>query len=268
MELDGALKITPENASNNSSKRLFYKLAQNSFFGKFGQKSNPKQTLFITDQSQIDTLISGNENIHDIFLVNENLCIAEVEKNLKLLAPNRSGNCYIASQITAFSREFIHRAILSVDAIPQSKIILVDCDSLMFTLPETTVPPFMVSDAVGDFKNETDGKILSFFSLGPKNYLITSEKDNEIQVKRKLSGLCLSHAADIDAELYENFLNDYAKNIFASKRLTQAKKKLDFAQMSVTINNCSYLLTNNVSKKRNVNKFSPELLTYPYGFKE
>ena len=268
MELDGALKITPENASNNSSKRLFYKLAQNSFFGKFGQKSNPKQTLFITDQSQIDTLISGNENIHDIFLVNENLCIAEVEKNLKLLAPNRSGNCYIASQITAFSREFIHRAILSVDAIPQSKIILVDCDSLMFTLPETTVPPFMVSDAVGDFKNETDGKILSFFSLGPKNYLITSEKDNEIQVKRKLSGLCLSHAADIDAELYENFLNDYAKNIFASKRLTQAKKKLDFAQRSVTINNCSYLLTNNVSKKRNVNKFSPELLTYPYGFKE
>ena len=83
-------------------------MAQNSFFGKFGQKSNPRQTVFITDQSQIDTLVSSNEKIHDIFTVNENLCIAEVEKNLKMLAPNRNGNCYIAAQITAFSREFIH----------------------------------------------------------------------------------------------------------------------------------------------------------------
>ena len=268
MEFEGPLQITPENASNNSSKRLFYKLAQNSFFGKFGQKSNPKQTLFITDQSQIDGLISGNEKLHDIFVVNENLCIAEVERNLKLLAPNRNGNCYIASQITAFSREFIHRALMSLQAIPESKIILVDCDSLMFTLPPTIGFPFMISDAVGDFKNETDGNILSFFSLGPKNYLVTYEKDNQIQVKRKLSGLCLSHGADIDADLYEKFLDDYAKNIFASKNLTQAKKKIDFAQMSVTIHNCSYLLTNNVSKKRHVNKFSPELSTYPYGFKE
>ena len=104
--------------------------------------------------------------------------------------------------------------------------------------------------------------------MGPKNYLVTYEKDSVIQVTRKLSGLSLSHSANIDPELYENFLNDYAKNIFASKPLIQSKKKLDFAQMSVTINNCSYLLTNNVSKKRNVDKFSSELETYPYGFKE
>ena len=184
------------------------------------------------------------------------------------MGPNRNGNCYIASQITAFSREFIHRALISLQAVPESKIILVDCDSLMFTLPEVSPCPFVISDAVGDFKNEIDGNILSFFSLGPKNYLVTYEKDSVIQVTRKLSGLSLSHSANIDPELYENFLNDYAKNIFASKPLIQSKKKLDFAQMSVTINNCSYLLTNNVSKKRNVDKFSSELETYPYGFKE
>ena len=269
MELDGPLKITPENAIYNSSKRLFYKLAQNSFFGKFGQKSNPRQTVFITDQSQIDTLVSSNEKIHDIFTVNENLCIAEVEKNLKMLAPNRNGNCYIAAQITAFSREFIHRALISIQAIPQSKIILVDCDSLMFTLPQLTLSPFIISDAVGDFKNETDGNILSFFSLGSKNYIVTYQnQNNEIQVTRKISGLCLSHPTDIEPELYENFLHDYAKNIFASKPLTQLKKKLDFAKMSVTIENCSYLVSNNVSKKRYVNKSSSELQTYPYGFKE
>ena len=139
----------------------------------------------------------------------------------------------------------------------------------MFTLPQLTLSPFIISDAVGDFKNETDGNILSFFSLGPKNYIVTYEnQNNEIQVTRKISGLCLSHPTDIEPELYENFLHDYAKNIFASKSLTQLKKKLDFAKMSVTIQNCSYLVSNNVSKKRYVNKSSSELQTYPYGFKE
>ena len=139
----------------------------------------------------------------------------------------------------------------------------------MFTLPQLTLSPFIISDAVGDFKNETDGNILSFFSLGSKNYIVTYQnQNNEIQVTRQISGLCLSHPTDIEPELYENFLHDYAKNIFASKPLTQLKKKLDFAKMSVTIKNCSYLVSNNVSKKRYVNKSSSELQTYPYGFKE
>ena len=80
---------------------------------------------------------------------------------------------------------------------------------------------------------------------------------------------CACHIQQIlSPNCNKNFLHDYAKNIFASKSLTQRKKKLDFAKMSVTIQNCSYLVSNNVSKKRYVNKSSSELQTYPYGFKE
>ena len=226
MGLDGPLEIKPSNANYNASKRLFYKLAQNSFFGKFGQKPNQRRTVFLTDQSQIDNLISGCDKIHDIFLVNPNLCIAETERNLKKMAPNRNGNCYLSSQITAFSREFIHRHLLLLEKIPDCKIISVDCDSLMFVLPNNVPCPFQVTAAVGDFKHEVEGQILSFFSLGPKNYILTFEKDNQINVIRKISGLSLSHASDVDPQMYENFLDNYANDIFSVKNLTQKKKKL------------------------------------------
>ena len=266
MGLDGPLEIKPSNANYNASKRLFYKLAQNSFFGKFGQKPNQRRTVFLTDQSQIDNLISGCDKIHDIFLVNPNLCIAETERNLKKMAPNRNGNCYLSSQITAFSREFIHRHLLLLEKIPDCKIISVDCDSLMFVLPNNVPCPFQVTAAVGDFKHEVEGQILSFFSLGPKNYILTFEKDNQINVIRKISGLSLSHASDVDPQMYENFLDNYANDIFSVKNLTQKKKKINFADLSVSINNYSFLLSNNVSTKRIVMKNMADLKTLPYGY--
>ena len=266
MGLEGPLQITPLNAHYNASKRLFYKLAQNSFFGKFGQKPNQRRTVFLTDQSQIDTLISGTDKIHDIFLVNSNLCIAEVERNLKQMAPNRNGNCYLSSQITAFSREFIHRHLLRLEKIPNCQIIAVDCDSLMFALPNSIPCPFPVTAAIGDFKHEVEGQVLNFFSLGPKNYILTFEKDNLTHVIRKISGLSLSHPSDVDTQLYKNFLDNYANNIFSSKSLTQRKKKINFGDLSMSINNCSFMLSNNVSTKRIVMKNTPDLKTLPYGY--
>ena len=266
MDLVGPLQISPSNANYNASKRLFYKLAQNSFFGKFGQKPNQRRTVFVTDQSQIDTLISGSDKIHDIFLVNPNLCIAEIEQNLKLKAPNRNGNCYLSSQITAFSREFIHKHLLKLHNLPDCQIMAVDCDSLMFTLPNNIPCPFPVTAAIGDFKHEVEGQILNFFSLGPKNYMLTFEQDNVIHVVRKISGLSLSHPSDIEPQMYETFLDNYAKNIFSSKTLTQTKKKINFSDLSVSINNSSFMLSNNVSTKRIVMKNTAELQTLPYGY--
>ena len=266
MELSGLLELTPTNCSFNSSKRMFYKLAQNSFFGKFGQRSDFTRTLFLSDQSQVDGLLNGPDKIHDVFLVNSNLCIAEVERNLKLMPPNRNVNIYISSQITAFSRQVIHQYLLEIAQIPNSKIIAVDCDSLMFTLPNTLQCPLPVSSAVGDFKNEISGDVLSFFSFGPKNYVLTYKCSEDVHVIRKISGLSLAQTSDLNSSLYEQFLDNYAKNLFCSKSFSQKKSKIDFSDLSIKVNNYSFSLTNNVSKKRIVDKESFELNTYPYGF--
>ena len=266
MELSGHLELIPSECTFNSSKRMFYKLAQNSFFGKFGQRSDFTRTIFLSDQSQVDGLLSGGDKIHDIFLVNPNLCIAEVQRNLKQMPPNRNVNIYISSQITAFSRQIIHEYLLQLIKIPNSKIIAVDCDSLMFTLPNSTQCPLTLSNAVGDFKNEINGNVLSFFSFGPKNYVLTYEINGKLNVIRKISGLSLAHCSDLNSKLYEEFLNNYSRNLFSSKSFNQKKTKIDFSQLSLQVNNYSFSLTNNVSKKRIVDKASFELKTYPYGF--
>ena len=266
MELSGLLELNPTDCTFNASKRMFYKLAQNSFFGKFGQRSDFTRTLFLSDQSQVDNLLNGPDKIHDVFLVNANLCIAEVQRNLKLMPPNRNVNIYISSQITAFSRQVIHEYLLKVAQIPNSKIIAVDCDSLMFTLPISTECPLVISSAVGDFKNEINGNVLTFFSFGPKNYVITHESGEDVNVIRKISGLSLAQTSELSSDLYEQFLDNYAKSLFSSKCFTQRKSKIDFSQLSVKVDNYSFSLTNNVSKKRLVDKESFELNTYPHGF--
>ena len=182
------------------------------------------------------------------------------------MPPNRNVNIYISSQITAFSRQVIHECLLQVAQTPKSKIIAVDCDSIMFTLPNTMQCPLPISNAVGDFKNEICGNVLSFFSFGPKNYVITYQYDDIIHVIRKISGLCLAQTSDLNSELYERFLDDYARDVFSSKTFSQKKSKIDFSDLSVKVNNYSFSLTNNVSKKRIVDKASLELNTYPYGF--
>ena len=67
MELSGLLELSPSNCSFNSSKRMFYKLAQNSFFGKFGQRSDFTRTLFLSDQSEVDGLLTGPDKFMTFF---------------------------------------------------------------------------------------------------------------------------------------------------------------------------------------------------------
>ena len=266
MELTGNLRVTTKDLFN-PSKRLFFKLAQNSFFGKFGQKTDFHRTLFLTDQSEIDTLINGKDKIQDIFTVSPNLCIAELDRNPKLLPPNRNGSCYISCQITAFSRQFIHEQLILLTAIPNCKIISIDCDSIMFTLPSHVACPLPVSDACGDFKNEAEGEVFNYFSFGPKNYILVSQKNGATHSIRKISGLAQPASSEINPELYETFLDNYVKDIFCSKTIPQTKQSLNLLNLTITSEESKFTLSNIVSARRVVNKIHNELITFPYGYK-
>ena len=266
MNLNGELQINIQDKFN-ASKRLFYKSAQNSFFGKFGQKTDFHRTLFLTDQSQIDSLVNGKEKIQDIYCPTPNLCIAEIQRNPKLLPPNRNSSCYISSQITAFSRQFIHEQLLILALKSECKIISIDCDSIMFTLPAHLPCPLQISDACGDFKNEIDAEIVNYFSLGPKNYVMICKSNDSWFTVRKISGLALPHHCEINPQLYETFLDNYVKNIFNSKTVSQKKRSINLLNLTITSESSTFTLSNIVSVRRIVDKSHKELKTVPYGFK-
>ena len=266
MNLNGELQINIQDKFN-ASKRLFYKSAQNSFFGKFGQKTDFHRTLFLTDQSQIDSLVNGKEKIQDIYCPTPNLCIAEIQRNPKLLPPNRNSSCYISSQITAFSRQFIHEQLLILALKSECKIISIDCDSIMFTLPAHLPCPLQISDACGDFKNEIDAEIVNYFSLGPKNYVMICKSNDSWFTVRKISGLALPHHCEINPQLYETFLDNYVKNIFNSKTVSQKKRSINLLNLTINSESSTFTLSNIVSVRRIVDKSHKELKTVPYGFK-
>ena len=151
---------------------------------------------------------------------------------------------------------------------PECKIISIDCDSIMFTLPEDLACPLQISDACGDFKNEIDGEVLNYFSLGPKNYIIIYKKNDSCFTIRKISGLALPQSSEINENLYESFLNDYIQNIFKSKTVRQTKRPLNLLNLTITSETSTFTLSNIVSARRVVNKSHQELITVPYGFKK
>ena len=260
--------LTPENVKPNSSKRFFYKLAQNSFFGKFGQRIDKNKLVFCTDQEQLENIVKEQNSINDVYTITENCCAISYKPNSMSFNPSLKTNVHIAAQITAFAREVIHKHVLNLSSVQGIKLFQADCDSVIFSLPLSERCPLSLSHAVGDFKNEINGTILNYFSLGPKNYIISYKTNtNEIKFINKISGLSLE-SSKICPELYESFLTKLRNDIEAVLIVPNRKRKFDMKKLDVSMITQNFSLTNQIKLKRILDKNSMDFSTVPYGFKK
>ena len=161
MEFEMPLMLSEDTVNPNVSKRNFYKLCGNSFFGKFLQRTDRESLVFINDQSQLNDLYYSENEILDVMPLNENICIASIKKQTPKRVPNRKFNIYIGGQITANARIFIHQKLALLSQMPNVKIFKIDCDSLIFSCKEIEDLPLNISPCIGHFKHEVDGEILS-----------------------------------------------------------------------------------------------------------
>jgi hypothetical protein len=253
------LKIS--NVDFNPQNQYFFKQMANSFFGKFLQKSNKSQTVFVRTQNQLEELlIPDYKKVKSIFPFHD-FCQVEVEKNLTKLPPNRNYNCYIGGQITAYAREVIYNHMTTIEQ-SGGTLYYVDCDSIIFTLPQENVLPVPISDAVGDFKFETHGEISSFYSFGPKSYTIAYNTTKQ-NVSTKVKGLSLKAA---------EFQHELSNEMFCSYLLSDKVEKKEILQLrnrrqpngSYKKEFETFTFQNHFSKKRVVDKF--KFTSYPYGW--
>jgi hypothetical protein len=255
------LKIS--NIDVNPRKQFFFKQMANSFFGKFLQKTNKTQTVFVANQAQLEELFVEEKNVKSIYSYG-NFCQVEIEQNLKKLPPNRTGNCYIGGQITAFAREIIYNHLLKIENAGGT-LYYVDCDSIIFTLPVNKKFPVSMSHAIGDFKFELEGEIINFYSFGPKNYTIMYEAHSMKKVATKVKGLSLKGVEfqhEITNEIFQKFL-DSTKH--EEKEIVQVRmrKKSDglYSQMYQP-----FTFRNHFSKRRIVDKSN--FVSFPYGWRK
>lgn len=261
------LKITSINP--NPGKRYLYKLAQNSFFGKFGQRHDKRKLLFLSNQSQIDDLIAKNTIFNDIHVLNENICCVDIKTEPTKTLPSLKTNVYLSAQITSYARETIHRHLMKLSKNQNVKVFQVDCDSIIFSTLKTEPCPLEISPAVGDFKNEINGEILSYVSLGPKNYVISyTTTSDKIETIHKVAGLKLTSEIKTDkinVETYKHLLELHKLDLQSSIKVKTRKRKINFATLELDNLTQSYTISNQLKLQRYL-KPTENFVTYPFGF--
>ena len=269
MDLLAPFQLTPENNCPNDSKRTFYKLMANALFGKFEQKSNKTQTLFLNSQSDIEDIYFSENKIDDIFCLNEEICQIQVIPNELKLPPNRKTNCYLGAQITAYARQIIYEKVQKL-IIANAIIYQIDCDSIIFTLPTNQSLPIKISEAVGHFKHEIKGDINTFYSLGPKNYSITFLSEKGTETLSRVRGFALNNSLNeikLDENLFKFYVTQFLKQKSEHILLKQFRRKADFKKLKISSQIEEITFSNALSKRRNVNFTTAPFLSFPYGFK-
>ena len=271
MDLDEPFSLTVNNVENNIGKRTFFKLMANSFFGKFAQKQNKSKTLFAANQNELEEIYFAYDEIKDIFCINDEICQVQVQPNELKLPPNRHSNCYLAGQITAYARQIMHEHLTNVH-LGGGTLFQTDTDSICFSLPNNVSNPLLISDAVGHFKKEIDGNIISYHSLGSKNYIIVYEENNKLKSITKSKGLSLIsklNETKLNENVFHHYIEQFSKDIIEKKVINQLRfkrQKTDHFQIQPSLEPITF--TNDVSKKRYVCLTTTNFVTYPYGYKD
>ena len=268
-------QLSPESFKENVQKRNFSKLILNSFLGKFSQRSDRTINKIISNEEELSKYFySKTVQISDIFAINQHFCQIQLKKRRKtLINPNLRTNCIVGAHVVSFAREFMHQKILDLEKI-NAKLFYIDTDSLIFTLKRDQEIPFKISPCFGDFKFEIpqNCKILSFFSLGPKNFAVKFENESGVTKDLiKLRGITLSNEINnkiLDSKIYDFYLKQFLKSKKHKIEIPQVRSKLSKYKKIKLQKFQKVFFSNSIKSKRIINKQCKNLSSFPYGYCE
>ena len=254
----------------NPGLRSLSKLALNSFYGKFGQRTNMKKTKFITDIASLYNIFTDpSKVVTDFHLMNDD--IIEVEyKHFEDFEP-LSVNTNVT--IAAFCTSWARLKLWSVMNKLGDRVLYHDTDSIIFSVKDGEyIPP--LGEYLGQLTNELSCKelgckgcsghyIVEFISCGPKNYTF---RLNTGEIVCKVRGFSL------------NYRNSLVINFQSMKEALYAWKNNDPMEL-VTIkteivrDKHQPKVYNRVASKHygvvyDKRKLLDDFTTIPYGFKQ
>ena len=273
MQLDDSnFQISPEIIKPNKGQRNYFKLLCNALFGKFIQRRDQTNVMFMKSQEELNNLYFSGNVIEDFICPNENVCMVFVKKDVMKLPPNRKQHLYIGSQITAYARQVIYEYLQTILSLEDYKVYQVECDSIYFSGPSNKSCPLPLSPAIGDFKLEHSTEILNFFAFGPKHYCLNYlNSTGTCENICKYSGLSLTNNLNanlINEETFEKFLNDFINHTESSIQLQQKIIKSDLKNLRVHSQWQKFTFQNKICRRRYVDlEDSKNMTTFAYGYK-
>ncbi|XP_063446821.1 uncharacterized protein LOC134726353 [Mytilus trossulus] len=157
----------------NPGLRSLAKICLNSFWGKFGQRLNMKQTTFFTENEAdkfFQLLSDPKKDVRDFHIINKNTVQTEHFDYPSFIPIDYKTNVFIASFTTCWARISLYKVLEKTD----ENTLYVDTDSVIFVDRNKQITNTLpIGNYLGELTNEIsteDGYITHFVSGGPKNY--------------------------------------------------------------------------------------------------
>ena len=187
----------------NPGLRSLSKLALNSFYGKFGQRTNMKKTVFIKDiKTLMNTLTDPSKLLVDFHIMNDDVIQVEYKHGQDFEMQSFNTNVVIAAFCTSWAR----LKLWSVMKRLGDRVLYHDTDSIIYSVKEGEYNPPLGS-YLGQLTDELTCKELGcskelctghwieeYVSCGPKNY---SFRVNTGEVVCKVRGFSLNYNSSL-----------------------------------------------------------------------
>ena len=159
--------IELQNVQKNPGRKQVAKLMLNSFWGKFGERTNKSKVLQLKQPHELfNILTDGANHVQTLRICNDDILEVVYKQTEANDMPNPKTNIFIACFTTCWARlklySYLHRL--------QKQVLYYDTDSVIYAWKEGQ-PQIETGDYLGDMTDELDGDtIQEFVSGGAKNY--------------------------------------------------------------------------------------------------
>ena len=199
----------------NPGLRSLAKLMLNSFWGKFGQRTNLTQTSYISDPSEFfEMMTSDQQQVKNVRFVNDESVQLDWRYTDNFIEASARTNVVIAAYTTAQARLKLYSYLKHLG----ERLLYCDTDSVVFTTAAGQWEP-PLGDYLGDLTDEVPQNVITaFVTGGPKNYAYTLLKPN----KKGHTSICKVRGITL------NFKNSLDINFNTVKEMVTGKSKVGY----------------------------------------
>ena len=270
LEHEGIL-LDKKSIVKNPGLRSLSKLALNSFYGKFGQRTNMKKTVFIKEIADLmQTLTDPDKKLVDFHLMGDDIVQVEYTTTEDFECQSINTNVTIAAFCTSWAR----LKLWSVMNRLGHRVLYHDTDSIIFSVKEGEYSPPLGS-YLGQLTDELTCKELGctqenctghwieeFVSCGPKNY---SFRVNTGEVICKVRGFSLNYRSS-------QILNfESMKEALIAWKRNEPKEMITVRTEIVRNKQSRQVLSKQIEKHYGVvydkRRVLPDLTTLPFGYR-
>lgn len=255
------IRLDRHKIKTNPGLRALAKLMLNSFWGKFGQRSNMQQVDIVEDPKMFfEKLTSDREEVTSVNFVSEESVEMRWKYKEDFVETSSKTNVVIAAYTTAQARLKLYFYLEKLGP----RALYVDTDSVIFTTKQKESKPSL-GDYLGDLTDEVPrNRIQTFVTGGPKNYGYELQYPDKTgnTTHCKVRGITLSYKnmLNVNFEILKSFVTKRPCATVSVLDAHKISRNRDTVQLVTKCERKDYKL---VFDKRVIRD---KHVSYPYGF--